>query len=98
MPDAVKLAGKILSQRFDEQRVLVVISDGWPYGYSNIYEELNEAINNLVKKGVIVIGVGVETDRMSVFFKLNAAVYNQKDLIKRFSRIFVNASAAALEA
>ncbi|MBN1357327.1 hypothetical protein JW988_01020 [Candidatus Bathyarchaeota archaeon] len=98
MPDAIKLAGKILSQRFDEQRILVVISDGWPYGYSNICDALNESIEHLVKKGVIVIGVGVETDRMGVFFKLNAEVYSQKDLIKRFSNIFVNASAAALEA
>jgi hypothetical protein len=98
MPDAIKLAGKILSNRFDEQRVLVILSDGWPYGYSNIYAELTESINTLLKKGVIVIGVGVETDRMGVFFKLNAAVYTQKDLIKRFSSIFINASAAALEA
>ena len=97
MPDAVKLAGKILSKRFDEQRVLVIISDGWPYGYSNIYNELKASIDDLLKKGVIVIGVGVETDRMGLFFKLNAEVHTQKDLIKRFSRIFINASAAALE-
>ena len=98
MPDAIKLAGKILNNRFDEQRVLVILSDGWPYGYSNIYAELTESINSLLKKGIIVIGVGIETDRMGVFFKLNAEVYTQKDLIKRFSSIFINASAAALEA
>jgi hypothetical protein len=98
MPDAVQVAGKILSKRYDEQRILVVISDGQPYGYSGILDALTENINLLVKKDVIVIGMGVETDRMSNFFKLNATVYNQKDLIKRFSKIFVNASAAALEA
>ena len=98
MPDAVQVAGKILSKRYDEQRILVVISDGQPYGYSGILDALTENISLLVKKDVIVIGMGVETDRMSNFFKLNAAVYNQKDLIKRFSKIFVNASAAALEA
>jgi len=98
MPDAVQVAGQILSKRYDEQRVLVVISDGQPYGYSGILDALTENISLLSKKDIIVIGVGVETDRMSNFFKLNAAVYNQKDLIKRFSKIFVNASAAALEA
>ncbi|MCW4052235.1 MAG: hypothetical protein NWE78_03360, partial [Candidatus Bathyarchaeota archaeon] len=36
MPDAMRAAGKILTQRFDEQRFLVVLSDGWPYGYTNI--------------------------------------------------------------
>jgi hypothetical protein len=98
MPDAIQLAGQILSKRYDEQRILVVISDGQPYGYSGIPDALTESIDTLVKKDVIVIGLGVETDRMSNFFKANAAVYNQKDLIKRFSKIFVKASAAALEA
>jgi hypothetical protein len=98
MPDAIQLAGKILAHRYDEQRVLVVISDGWPHGYPDIYNALTESIDILLKKGVIIIGIGVETDRMGVFFKLNAAAYTQQDLIKRFAGIFVNASAAALEA
>jgi hypothetical protein len=98
LPDAIQLAGQILSKRYDEQRILVVISDGQPYGYPGIPDALMESIDRLVKKEVILIGIGVETDRMSNFFKLNAAVYNQKDLIKRFSKMFVNASAAALEA
>jgi Mg-chelatase subunit ChlD len=98
MPDAIQVAGHILSKRYDEQRILVVISDGQPYGYGGILDALTEYIDRLVKKDVIVIGVGVETDRMCNFFKLNAAVYNQKDLIKRFSKIFVDASAATLEA
>jgi Mg-chelatase subunit ChlD len=98
MPDAIQVAGQILSKRYDEQRVLVVISDGQPYGYSGILEALTESISWLAKKQIIVIGVGVETDRMGNFFKLNAAVYDQKDLIKRFAKMFVDASAAALEA
>jgi hypothetical protein len=98
MPDAIQLAGQILSKRYDEQRILVVISDGQPYGYADIPEALAESIDMLGKREIIVIGVGVETDRMSNFFKLNAEVYNQKDLIKRFAKMFVNASASALEA
>ena len=98
MPDAIQLAGQILSKRYDEQRVLVVISDGQPYGYQGISDALAESIDRLVKKDVIMIGIGVETDRMSKFFKLNAEVHNQKDLIKRFANMFVKASAAALEA
>jgi hypothetical protein len=98
MPDAIQVAGQILTKRYDEQRCLVVISDGWPYGYQNIPTALKESIDTLVEKGVIVIGLGVETDRMGNFFKLSSAVYTQKDLIKRFSHLFVNASTAALEA
>jgi Mg-chelatase subunit ChlD len=98
MPDAIQVAGHILSKRYDEQRILVVISDGQPYGYPDILDTLTESIGTLVKKDVIMIGIGVETDRMGNFFKLNAAVYNQKDLIKRFAKIFLDASAATLEA
>ncbi len=98
MPDAVQLAGQILAKRYDEQRVLIVISDGLPHGYPGIDFALKENIDKLLKKGVIIIGIGVETERMGVFFKLNAAIHTQQDLIKRFANIFVNASAAALDA
>jgi Mg-chelatase subunit ChlD len=98
MPDAIQLAGKILAQRFDEQRCLVVISDGWPYGYPNMQMALKESIDTLVRKGVLVFGVGVETERMGNFFKLNSAVYAQKDLIKKFANLFLQASGAALDA
>lgn len=97
MPDAIRVAGKILAQRFDEQRFLIVLSDGWPYGYPNMSLALSESIKSLEKRGIIVIGVGLENERMGEFFKISSVVYNQKDLIKRFAKIFVQASAAALE-
>jgi len=97
MPDAIQVAGEILSRRFDEQRFLVILSDGWPYGYENINIALSESITALEKKGVIVFGVGLESKRMENFFRISCAVYSQKDLIKKFAKIFVQASAAALE-
>ncbi len=97
MPDAMQVAGEILKQRFDDQRFLIVISDGCPYGYPNIPLALSETISSLEKKGVILIGIGLESERMANFFKINCAVYNQKDLIKKFAKIFVSTSAAALE-
>jgi len=97
LPDAVYVAGKMLAKRFEEQRVLIVISDGWPYGYENMPTTLMANINDLLNKGVIVIGIGVETDRMNNFFKLNTSVYKPKDLLKKFPNVFVKASAKALE-
>jgi Mg-chelatase subunit ChlD len=97
IPDAVHVAGKMLAKRFEEQRVLVVISDGWPYGYANMPAALMENVNELLNKGVIVIGIGVETDRMNNFFKLSSSIYKPKDLMKKFANVFVKASAKALE-
>lgn len=97
MPDAIRVAGDILSQRFDEQRFLVVLSDGWPFGYPDIDTALIKSINTLTRKGIIVIGVGLETERMKNFFKTSCAIYNQKDLIKKFGKMYINASTTALE-
>ena len=97
IPDAVHMAGKMLAKRFEEQRVLVVISDGWPYGYPNMPIALKENVDELLKKGVIVIGIGVETNRMGNFFKLNSSVYTPKDLIKKFANVYIEASAKNLE-
>jgi Mg-chelatase subunit ChlD len=97
IPDAVTIAGKMLAKRFEEQRVLVVISDGWPYGYPNMPIALKETVDDLVRKGVIVIGIGVETNRMSNFFHLHASVYTPKDLVNKFGSVYANASEKALE-
>lgn len=97
IPDAVHIAGKMLAKRFEEQRCLIVISDGWPYGYPDMPEALKNCVEDLLRKNVIVIGIGVETDRMSKYFHLHASVYTQKDLVNKFGSTYANASAKALE-
>ncbi len=97
IPDAVQIAGKMLAKRFEEQRALIVISDGWPYGYANMPISLQQTVEDLIKKNVLVIGLGVETKRMSNFFKLTTSVYTQKDIVQKFPRVFVDASQNALE-
>ena len=97
IPDAIQIAGKMLAKRFEEQRCLIVVSDGWPYGYPDMPEALKKCVDDLLRKGVIVIGVGVDTKRMDDYFHLHASVYTQKDLINKFGSIYANASAKALE-
>jgi hypothetical protein len=97
MPDAIHMAGKMLAKRFEEQRVLIVISDGWPYGYVNMPIALKEGVDDLIRKNVIVIGIGVQTDRMGNFFRLNTSVYTQKDLYSRFANVYIAASERAIE-
>ncbi|MCW4035379.1 MAG: VWA domain-containing protein [Candidatus Bathyarchaeota archaeon] len=97
MPDALHVAGELLAERFDEQKFVVVLSDGWPYGYKGIPLALSESITALERKGIMVIGVGFETDRMQNFFRRNAAVYDQRDLVKKFANVYVRTSENALE-
>lgn len=97
IPDAITVAGKMLAKRFEEQRVLVVISDGWPYGYANMPISLKSTVDELVRKNVIVIGIGVETERMGNFFHLHSSIYTPKDLVKKFASVYAHASEKGLE-
>ncbi len=58
---------------------------------------LKECVDDLIRKSVLVIGIGVDTDRMGNFFHLHTSVYTQKDLINKFGSVYANASAKALE-
>ena len=97
IPDAITIGGKMLAKRFEEQRILVVISDGLAYGYTNMPIALKECVDDLIRKNVIVIGIGVETDRMSNFFHLHSSIYTPKDLVKKFASVYAHASEKALE-
>ncbi|PVX25359.1 MAG: hypothetical protein CW691_04845 [Candidatus Bathyarchaeum sp.] len=97
MPDALHVAGEMLAERFDEQKFIIVLSDGWPYGYKGMPIALSESITALERKGIMVIGVGFETNRMQNFFRRSAAVYDQRDLVKKFANIYVRTSEHALE-
>ena len=97
IPDAIQVAGKMLAKRFEEQRCLIVISDGWPYGYAEMPLVLKKSVESLLNKGVIVLGIGVETDQMGKYFQLHSSVYTQKDLINKFGALYANASTKALE-
>ncbi len=97
IPDAIQMAGKMLAKRFEEQRCLIVVSDGWPYGYPNMPLALKENVDDLLRKGVIIIGIGVETERMGNFFHFHSSIYTQKDIVNKFGSVYANASAKLLE-
>jgi nitric oxide reductase activation protein len=96
MPDALKAAAEFLKSKAEEQRIILVISDGYPYGYEGIYEALEENTLAYMGGGMILIGIGVDTERMGEYFKYSAGVYSQKDLINNVSRIFLRASMSEL--
>jgi len=92
MPDAMIAAAEFLKTKIEEQKILIVISDGVPYGYPEIHESLKEFTETFEEQGLIIIGIGVDTEKMGDLFKYSTAVYSQKDLIKKVSEIFMAAS------
>jgi len=96
MPDALQLAAEILKSRAESLRIITILSDGWPYGYSQITSALAETTDFLQKKSINVIGLGVGTDRMKNYFRVNCNVQSMRDLSKGFSNLFLEACRGAV--
>lgn len=92
MPDALKAAAEFLKTKIEEQKLLIVISDGVPFGYPGVRESLMELTEAFEEQGLIIIGIGVDTEKMGDLFRYSTAVYSQKDLIKKVGEIFMAAS------
>jgi hypothetical protein len=84
MPDAIEIAGKTLAKRGEELKIVAVISDGWPYGYPNIYTVTKKIISKLGEANIVVIGIGAKSGRMELLFETNCASYTQKELVNQF--------------
>jgi len=91
MPDAIELTGRALAKRREELKVMMVISDGWPYGYTGIDSAASKVINNYVKAGMAVIGIGVQSRRMEGLFTSHCTSYTLKQFVDRFSKRFYEA-------
>jgi Mg-chelatase subunit ChlD len=91
MPDAIEIAGKALAKRREELKVMMVISDGWPYGYDNIQLDASNIIRTLEAAGMAVIGIGALSGRMEYLFDSHCTSYTLKQFVNKFSARFYEA-------
>jgi Mg-chelatase subunit ChlD len=84
LPDALDVAGQALAKRQEELKVMIAISDGWPYGYKNIQQSVSDVVAQLEGTNIAVIGIGTQTDRMRVFFNSSIASYDLKQFVNLF--------------
>jgi uncharacterized protein YegL len=92
MPEALEAAADFLRGQGATQRLIIILSDGSPFGYSNIYKSLKETNQTNEERGVITVGIGLNTKKMETLFKHSTAVYSQKDLIKKVGSLFIQAA------
>lgn len=97
MPDALEIAGQIIRRRNENLRLITVISDGWPFGYSNIDRALSKTLDTLERRNITVLGISAKSRRMKFFFKNYCVVYTLRDLKKKFSNLYMTASRIAVE-
>jgi hypothetical protein len=87
----------MLAKRFEEQRCLIVISDGWGHmGYENVWT-IKEAVDDMIKRGVIVIGRCGKPKGWTAFFIYILQNTNQKIWLKNSGQSTQNSPAKTLE-
>ncbi|UCH57331.1 MAG: VWA domain-containing protein [Candidatus Bathyarchaeota archaeon] len=91
LPDAMEIAGRALGGRNEELKILVVISDGWPYGYSNIYPAATETLRELEAADMVVIGVGAQSGRMEFIFDTHCTSFTLSEFVNKFGDRYIDA-------
>jgi len=95
LPDGILVMSNMLRRRSEQSKVLIVVSDFFPSGYGNIEQQLVENVKRAEKLGVGVIGIGVKSRAVKNYLRFNCVVDTPYDLMKKFTKIFIQYSAAA---
>ncbi|MBS7615325.1 VWA domain-containing protein [Candidatus Bathyarchaeota archaeon] len=88
MPDAMKLTVRALRSQFEEEKILIVVSDGHPTGYEGIVDDTKEEVAEAIRKGLNVIGIGVDSSGIKEFFPTYCIVRTPYELMKKFADTF----------
>jgi len=91
LPDAMEVAGRALGGRREELKVMAVISDGWPYGYSDIFPAVTEILNQLEAADMAVIGIGAQSGRMELIFGSHCTSFTLKEFVNKFGARYFEA-------
>jgi cobalamin biosynthesis protein CobT len=81
--EAVEWAGRRLLGRKEQKKVMIVMSDGQPEdskGSTMLHNHLIYTVKELKKKGVILIGVGIQTTAVRSFYDDYVVLNNVNEL------------------
>lgn len=81
--DAIAYADRVLSQRKEQRKVLIVLSDGSPAGRTHaghVWAYTERVISNVEKRGTNVYGIGICDDSVRYFYKNSEVVMKTSDL------------------
>jgi hypothetical protein len=91
LPDAMEVAGVALGERREDLKIMAIISDGWPYGYSNIFPAATEILNQLETAEIAVIGIGAQSGRMEFIFDAHCTSFTLKEFVNKFGARYFEA-------
>ncbi|RJS90556.1 hypothetical protein CW700_00560 [Candidatus Bathyarchaeota archaeon] len=88
LPDAVKLVTRVLTRRYEEAKILAIVSDGFPTGYKGAEEEFLKQVRETWRRGIGVIGIGIKSRAVKRYIKTSCVVETPYDLMKKFVDAF----------
>ena len=86
-PDAILLAGRMLSKNTADLKHLFVFTDDFPTGLWNYDKKLYLAIKEVERMGIEVIGIGLSSN-ISQYFTDSCWGDDIRDLVHKFIRIY----------
>ena len=92
LPDAIRLTAKRLTETTADIKVMLVASDGYPLGYYGIENDLKEAIEQVSKTGILLVGLGIGSENTKRYFKSNCTITQPYDLMKYFAKTYMEIS------
>ena len=95
LPDALEVASRALNSRPIENKYMVVVSDCRPTGYAGIEEELIERIKEVGKKGIMLVGIGVQVPEVKKYFRVNSVLSTPYEMMKFFTKAYLELSGVA---
>jgi len=83
IPDAIKLAGKLLMDSPQEKKYIFMITDGHTSGYENIEKALTAAVRELETLGITILWIG-PSKGISKRIRNLVSDYDMKKLVSKF--------------
>jgi hypothetical protein len=88
LPDAVDLATKSLAKTGEDVKILLLITDGVPTGYTDIEEKFINSVKNAQKSNVTPIIIGLGSKNIKKMFRNSCQVENVTGLMKQFVGLY----------
>jgi len=92
LADGIQMATESLKRRYEESKILIVVSDGFPTGYRGAAEKAREHINAALKSGINMIGIGIDSRGIKDYFPVHCIVRTPYELMKKFVDTFFSYS------
>jgi len=92
LADGIKMATESLKRRYEESKVLIVVSDGFPMGYRGAAEDTKEEVRATLRSGINVIGIGIDSEGIKDYFPVYCIVKTPYELMKKFVDTFFSYS------